>query len=267
MPTSRQVRVVVTLIACVTAMAAADDVTSEYTFEDVARGRDIHEGIYGSAGDGEFDEWRLHLGTAPNLDRIQLKGKLNGDPYPGDPYVETDRMVSDPAFSPQIGLTWVLGDYERGDQGWFYTLGIEYTYREYQILYALGTNSVPLKLHTFAAQLGMGYGWYLNPRFRVEIEPLLTAGIMWNELDLLDMNVPAPSVRSSTGPMIEGGLRGSLIWHPAATQAWHLGTSVDYRSGYAQTTFHDTGTFGTLDSEVRLWWYGFGASVFYGAKF
>lgn len=267
MPTSRQVRVVATLIACVTALAAMDDVTSEYTFEEVAQGRDIHEGIYGNTGDGEFDEWRLHLGTAQNLDRIQLKSKLNGDPYPGDPSTETDRVVSNPTFSPQIGLIWVLGDYERGDQGWFYTLGLEYTYREYQILYALGTNSVPLKLHTVAAQLGMGYAWYLTSRLRYEFEPFLTLGVMWSELDLLDLSIPAPEKRSSAGPVIECGIRNALIWHPAATQAWHLGAAVDYRSGYAQTTFADTGEFGTINSEVRMWWYGFGASVFYGAKF
>lgn len=266
MPSRRLVSAAVTLFAAASACGAAD-ITSGYSFEEVADGRDIHEGIYGSASDGEFDEWRLHLGTAPNLDRIQLKSKLNGAPYPGDPAIETDKVVSEPTFSPQIGLQWVLGDYERADQGWFYTLGLEYTFRQYRILYALGTNSSELTLHTLAARLGMGYGWYLSERFRFEFEPFVSAGVMWNELDLLDLSVPQPENRSSTGPVIEGGARASLLWHPAATQTWHLGAAVDYRSGYAQTTFHDSGDAGTLDSEVRLWWYGIGASVFYGTRF
>jgi len=274
MPTCRQLCAVATLISCACALGAADSVTSEYSFEELSNGRDIHEGIYGSNGDGEFDEWRLHLGYAPALDRIQLKGKVNGDPYPGPPAVETDKVISDPAVSPQIGLVWVLGDYARGDQGWFYTLGLEYTHREYQILYGLGTLSNELKLNAVSARMGMGYAWYLNPHLRYEIEPFLAVGVMWNELDLLDLSAKSPTIRSSSGPLIEGGLRNALIWHPASTQAWHLGVALDYRSGYAQATFHDKqtstsngATDDTLDSEVRMWWYGFGASLFYGRKF
>lgn len=267
MPLRRPVRAAVMLIACAVAAGAAEDITSEYTYEEVAGGRDIHEGIYGSTGDGEFDEWRLHLGTAPNLDRVQIKNKLNGAAYPGDPYVETDKVVSEPSYSPQIGLQWVLGDYDRADEGWFYTLGLEYTYRQYRILYALGTNSSELPFHSLSARVGMGYGWYLTPRFRFEFEPFVALGIMWNELDLIDLAVPRPENRSSNGPIIEGGVRTSLIWHPAATQAWHLGAALDYRSGYAQTTFADSGDFGTVTGEMRLWWYGFGGAVFYGAKF
>ncbi len=266
MPT-RPVRIVVSLIAGIAGLVAVDDVTLTYTYEEVAAGRDIHEGIYGSQGAGEFDEWRVHLGVAPGIDRIQIKSTINGDPYPGPGAIESDKVVNSPALPPQIGVVWVLGDYQRGDEGWFSTLGFEFTRREYKILYGIGAASVPLNLNAITAHFGMGYGWYLNSRFRYEFEPFVNAGLMWNELDLLDMSIPAPEVRISAGPIIEGGLRNVLVWHPARTQAWHLGATVDYRTGYAQSIFHDSGAAGDINSEVRLWWYGFGYSVFYGHKF
>jgi hypothetical protein len=267
MPTSRQVRAVATLIACAAVLGAADDMISTYTFEEVADGRDIHEGIYGGHGDGEFDEWRLHLGVAPGLDRIQLKSTINGSAYPGPPSVETDKVINNPALSPQIGLEWVLGDYDRGDQGWFYSMGVEYTRREYKVLYALGTASVPLKLNAVAVQFGMGYAYYLTSSLRYEFEPFATVGLMWNELDLIDLSIPAPTTRMSAGPLVEAGLRNALIWHPGGTQSWHLGAALDYRTGYAQTIYNESGAAGDVRSEVRLWWYGFGGSLFYGQKF
>lgn len=266
MPTSR---VVASLLACAVGCAAAevDDVTMTYSYEEVAAGKDIHEGIYGSHGAGEFDEWRLHLGVSPGIDRIQLKTTINGNAYPGPASVETDRVISDPALSPQIGLVWVLGDYERGDEGWFSTLGFEFTRREYKILYGLGAESVPLNLNAVTVHFGMGYGWYLGSRLRYEFEPFVNAGMMWTELDLIDMSIPAPEIRVSGGPQIEAGIRNALIWHPARTQEWHLGAALDYRTGYAQTIFETSGTAGDIRSEVRFWWYGFGGSLFYGHKF
>ena len=266
MPT-RQVRVVASLLACIVGLVAVDDVTMTYSYEEVSAGRDINENIYGSHGSGEFDEWRIRLGFAPGLDLVQLKSSVNGAAYPGPGQVETDQVVNSPAMAPQIGMEWVLGDYEGGDEGWFTTLGLEYTQREYTILYGLGAASVPLKLNSVTISFGMGYGWYLNSRVRYEIEPFINAGMMWTELDLIDLSVPAPEIQVSGGPVIEGGLRNALIWHPARTQAWHLGAALDYRTGYAQTVYHSSGTAGDVDSEVRLWWHGFCYSVFYGAKF
>lgn len=263
-------RTLVVLLAGISSAAAADggsDMSLEYTYEEQAAGKDIHEAIYGSHGDGEFDEWRLHLGAAPGLDRIQLKTLLNGQPYPGPGYPETDRVINEPFLAPQIGLTWVLGDYERADQGWFYTLGLEYTRRDYTILYGLGADSAELRLNAVTAGVGMGYAWYLNPHWRFEINPFATMGAMWNELDLIDTQLNVPNIRRSRGVVVEVGVRNSLIWHPAKTQEWHLGGAVDYRSGYAQTIFHDENPGGKIDSEVRLWWYGFGYSIFYGQKF
>ncbi len=264
----RPIRVVASLLACIAMAAAADDdVTLGYSYEDIAAGRDIHEGIYGSHGSGEFDEWRLHLGIAPGIDRIQLRTSINGDPYPGPGVVETDRVINDPALAPQIGVEWVLGDYERGDQGWFSTFGLEYTRRDYKILYGLGASSIPLRLNALTAQFGMGYGWYLSNQFRYELEPFVSGGMMWTDLDLIDLSIPAPVVKVSGGPVVEGCLRNALIWHPGNTQGWHLGAALDYRVGYAQTIYNDTGAAGDVRSEVRFWWYGFGTSVFYGAKF
>ncbi len=262
-------RVAASLFACAIGCAAAevDDVTLTYSYEEVAAGRDIDEGIYGSHGSGEFDEWRLHLGLSPGIDRVQLKTTINGNAYPGPASVETDRVISDPALPPQIGLVWVLGDYERGDEGWFSTLGLEFTRREYKILYGLGAESVPLNLNALTVHFGMGYAWYLGSRLRYELEPFVSAGMMWSELDLIDLSIPAPEIRLSGGPQFEAGVRNALIWHPARTQAWHLGASLDYRTGYAQTIFHDSGTAGDIRSEVRFWWYGFGGSLFFGQKF
>ena len=262
-------RVAASLFACAIGCAAAevDDVTLTCSYEEVAAGRDIDEGIYGSHGSGEFDEWRLHLGLSPGIDRVQLKTTINGNAYPGPASVETDRVISDPALPPQIGLVWVLGDYERGDEGWFSTLGLEFTRREYKILYGLGAESVPLNLNALTVHFGMGYAWYLGSRLRYELEPFVSAGMMWSELDLIDLSIPAPEIRLSGGPQFEAGVRNALIWHPARTQAWHLGASLDYRTGYAQTIFHDSGTAGDIRSEVRFWWYGFGGSLFFGQKF
>jgi hypothetical protein len=265
---SRQVAAVATVIACTAAaLSAADDITLTYTYEETAEGRDIHEGIYGSHGAGEFDEWRLRLGLAPGMDRVQIKTDINGQPYPGPGDVETDKVINDPALPPRIALDWILGDYERGDSGWFASLGIEYTRREYQILYGIGAASPPLNLHALNLRVGMGYAWYLTNRFRYEFEPYLSGGLMWTELDLIDLSVPAPAIEVSGGPVFETGVRNSLIWHPAKTQAWHLGASVDYVYGYAQTIYESTGSAGDIRSEVRFWWYGLGYSLFYGAKF
>ena len=264
---NRPVHVVASLLACVAGLVAADDVTQTYSYEEIAAGRDIHEGIYGSHGSGEFDEWRLHLGVAPGLDRIQLKTTINGDPYPGPGIPETDRVVNKPAMPPQIGLVWVLGDYERGDEGWFSTFGVEYTRREYKILYGLGTATVPLNLDSLTVNIGMGYAWYLGSRLRYEFQPFVNAGIMWTELDLINLTDRVPELRISSGPVIEGGLRNALIWHPARTQAWHIGGALDYRTGYAQTIFRNSGPEGDIRSEARFYWYGFCASLFYGAKF
>ncbi len=260
-------RVVASLLACAVGLVAAevDDVTMTYTYEETAAGRDIHEGIYGSHGAGEFDEWRLHLGLAPAIDRVQLKTNINGNPYPGPGAVETDLVVS--ALSPQIGLVWVLGDYEGGDHGWFSTLGFEFTRREYKILYGLGVASVPLDLNSLTAHFGMGYAWYLGSRLRYEFEPFVNAGMMWTDLDLIDLSTSTPDIQLSGGPQIEAGIRNALIWHPARTQAWHLGAALDYRTAYAQTMYDGSGEAGDIRSEVRFWWYGFSASLFYGAKF
>lgn len=255
------------ILAAGLAAGEADDVTLSYSFEDVAAGRDINEGIYGSHGAGEFDEWRLHLGLAPGFDRIQLKTTVNGAAYLGDEAVEKDKVLNDPPLPPQIGLVWVLGDYEAGDQGWFTTFGLEYTRRSYQIIYQIQVLSNELDLQSLTVHLGMGYGWYITSRFRYEIQPFINAGLLWTDLDLVDMDSMTPSIESDSGPLIEGGLRNSLIWHPGNSQAWHLGLSLDYRTGYAQTIFQDEGAGGTVRSEVRFWWYGFGGSLFYGHKF
>jgi len=263
--TTRPVRIVASLLACSAGLVAVDNAT--YSYDELAAGRDIHDDIYSKHGGGEFDEWRIHLGYAPAIDRAQLKSTVKGQAYPGNGYAETDKVVSSPALSPQIGLEWVLGDYEGGDYGWFATLGLEYTRRNYRILYGLGTASVPLRMDVVTAKIGMGYGWYLNDSLRYEFEPFVDAGMMWTELDLIDLSLPAPTVRVSGGPTIEGGLRNALIWHPGRTQSWHLGVTLDYRAGYAQTIFHTSGPDGDVDSEVRFWWYGFCSSVLVGAKF
>ncbi len=266
MPT-RQARVVASLLACIAGLVAVDDVTMTYSYDEVAAGRDIKEGIYASHGSGEFDEWRLRFGLAPGIDRVRLKSTVNGLPHPGPSAVENDGVVNSPAMAPLIGVAWVLGDYDRGDEGWFATLGVEYTRRRYTIRYGLGVASVPLKLSAATISVGMGYGCYLSSRLRYEVEPFINAGMMWSELDLVDLSIPAPEVRVSGGPVIEGGLRNALIWHPARTQAWHLGAALDYRYGYAQTAYRDSGTYGDINSEAQFWWYGFSYSVFYGMKF
>lgn len=267
MPT-RPVRVVASLLACAVGIAAeVDDVTMTYSYEETAAGRDIHEGIYGSHGNGEFDEWRLHLGVAPGMDRIQLKTSINGNAYPGPAAVETDRLVNDPPMPPQIGLMWVLGDYDSADEGWFNTLGGEFTRRNYKIIYDIGAASVPLNLSALTLHFGMGYAWYLGGRVRYELEPFVNAGMMWTDLDLVDMTIPAPEVKVSGGPVIEGGLRNALIWHPGSSQSWHLGGALDYRTGYAQTIYNSEDAAGAVRSEVRFYWYGICGSIFYGHKF
>jgi len=265
----RTVRVAASLLAIAAGLAAgeADDVTLSYSYEDTAAGRDINEGVYGSHGAGEFDEWRLHLGLAPGFDRIQVASSLNGDPYFGNSLVETDRVLNDPALPPQIGLVWVLGDYEGSQEGWFATLGLEYTKRDYQIIYEIKVLSQELSLQSFTAHLGMGYAWYLGSRFRYEIEPFVNAGIMFTDLDVVDLASSTQSMESNSGPVIEGGLRNALIWHPAATQSWHLGFALDYRVGYAQTIYQQTDGTDEWRSEIRFHWYGFGGSLFYGHKF
>ena len=44
--------------------------------------------------------------------------------------------------------------------------------------------------------------------------------------------------------------------------------ALDWRTGYAQTIYNaEDATLGNIRGEVRLWWYGFGGSLFYGQKF
>lgn len=264
---SRQVAAVATVIACTGVLAALDDVTLTYSPDEIADGRDIDEGIYGSHGSGEFDEWRLRLGWGPGMDRIKLKQEINGAPYPGPSRIEEDHVANDPVVAPTIGLQWVLGDYDSADQGWFSSIAIEYARRDYTIIYTFGAESVPLTLQAVTVYAGMGYGWYLNSRLRYELEPFVGAGMMWAELDLVDLDQGIPAVQASGGPVVEGGLRNALIWHPARTQGWHVGASLDYRMGYAQTNFDDEGAIGTLRSEAQFYWAGLGAMFFVGGKF
>ena len=264
----RPVGVALTLLACAS-VAAAADVTDEYSYEDIAAGRDIHEGVYAKLSGGEFDEFRLQLGVAPGIDRVQVSSSINGAAYPGPALKETDRAYNDPALPTQIALTWILGDFDEPDQGWYYSLGLEFTQRQYLVLYGVGSESSELDLNALALHIGMGYAWYLDPRWRVEIEPFVAAGLMWTELDLFDVSetTPLPANKRSDGPLIEAGLRTALVWHPQATQEWHIGAALDYRAGYAQTHYKNSGPGGDVESEYRLWWYGFGASLFYGQRF
>lgn len=265
----RLVRVTATLLVCAAGLVAgeADDVTLSYSYEDVADGRDIKEGIYGSQGAGEFDEWRLHLGVAPGLDRVEVKTSLNGQTYFGESKIEVDRILNDPPLPPQIGLMWVLGDFEGGDHGWFSTLGLEYTHRQYQIIYEIKVLSPPLNMDSLTVHFGMGYAWYLSSRVRYEFEPFINGGMMWTQMDLVDLASLAPTIKVNGGPVIEGGLRNALIWHPGNSQGWHFGASLDYRAGYAQTIYDETNGTDNIRSEIRMKWAGFGGSVFYGAKF
>lgn len=261
-------RICATLLVCAGGLAAVDaDVTRDYTWEEMQAGKDIHEDIYNSLSSGEFDEWRFRLGIHPGIDRIQVKSEISGTAYPGPAYAETDKVVNDPAVATAMSLGWILGDFDSATQGWFYGLSLDYVKRTYRILYAIGTGSTDLDLHALGVGMQMGYAWYTGPRVRFEVAPVVGVGIIWNELDLVSLESGYQQNKLGIGPYVEGGVRGAVVWHPAKTQAWHLGAELDYIAGYGQTMFHDKGPLGTLDSEARLWWLGFGASVFYGHRF
>ena len=266
MPT-HPVRVVASLLACSVGLFAADDVTMEYTYDELAAGQDIHEGLYGSQGSGEFDEWRIHLGVSPSIDRVQVKSNSNGQAYPGPKFVETDKVINDPIMPRQIGLTWVMGDYASANEGWFVTLGLEYTWRTYSILYANGTDSSNLKVNSLAMHFGLGYAWYINPNLRYEIEPFVSPGMLWTTLEVRDPASEDVGLEAQGGAMFEAGLRNALIWHPAHTQAWHLGLSIDYRTGYGQVIYNDNTIAGPVHNEARFFWYGLCGALFYGHKF
>ncbi|MEK7413226.1 MAG: hypothetical protein AAB263_07905 [Planctomycetota bacterium] len=271
----RPVPLVASLLASVAALVAAEqppvprrpDITRDMSYEDWLAGRDIKEQIYGSAQSGEFDEWRFHIGWVPGIDRVQVKSTVGGTAYPGPVNVETDRTLNNPVFGTTLEAEWILGDFDHERDGWFYSLGFEYYERRYKILYAVGANSPDLTMIATGVGVGMGYAWYLTPHWRYEIQPKLTLGLVWNQIDLLDLELANQSNKTGTGPYIELGLRQALIWHPANTQRWHLGASLDYRAGYAQTSYRTQTVLGDTNSEVRLWWAGFGATLFYGQRF
>ena len=260
------------LLVCATGLTAVDnDASRDFTWEELQAGRDIKEGIYNRLSGGEFDEWRLHLGVHPGLDRIQLKNQVAGIAYPGPAYVETDRVVNDPALPMVASFAWILGDFDAEDQGWFYGMGLDYVNRNYRVLYGVGTASADLAVHSLGLGLQMGYAWYLNPRVRFEAAPTLGFGLMWNQIDSVDLQTGFQKNQLGAGGYLEGGGRAALVWHPARTQAWHLGFEVTYTAGYGQTSFHtkdnSTGIETSIDSEVRLWWAGFGGALFYGHRF
>lgn len=260
------------LVACATGLAAADnDASRDYTWEELRAGRDIQEGIYNRLTGGEFDEWRLRLGVHPGLDRIQIKNNISGIGYPGPAFVETDKIVNDPALPMDVNLGWILGDFDAEDQGWFYGLGLGYVSRNYRILYGIGTASTDLALQSIGVDIQMGYAWYLNPRLRVELAATLGYGLMWNQIDLVELPSGFQKNQLGSGGYLEGGGRAALVWHPARTQAWHLGLEVNYLTGYGQVAFHTEDSTGgiitNVDSEARLWWVGFGVGVFYGHRF
>lgn len=260
------------LVVCATGLAAAEnDASRDYTWEELQAGRDIKEGIYNRLSGGEFDEWRLRIGLHPGLDRIQIKNKIAGIAYPGPAYVETDRVVNDPGLPMDARLSWILGDFDAEDQGWFYGLGLDYVGRNYRVLYGVGTGSTDLALYTAGVNLQMGYAWYLGSRVRLELAPTMGFGLMWNQIDAVNLQTGYQENRLGAGGYFELGGRAALVWHPARTQAWHLGLELDYTGGYGQTSFNtkdnSTGTELAIDSEVRLWWVGFGAGLFYGRRF
>jgi hypothetical protein len=265
----RSARIVASLAVCVGLLAAVDEVPLEhkYSYDDLAAGRDIHEGVYGGTTSGEFDEWRLNLGLAPGVDVIQVKNKLNGVPSPGPSFVESDKVINSPALATNAQIQWVLGDFDRADRGWFYTIGLDYVLRSYTIRYANQTNSPQLDLHAIGLHLGIGHAWYLSPSLRYELEPFVGGGAFITELDAVSTQTGNAKVSTTLGSVAEAGVRQSIVWHPGDTQTWHVGASFDYRTGYAQTTFHDKGPIGNYDTEVRLWWWGIGTSIFYGCRF
>lgn len=261
-------RIAATLLACAAGLVAADDLGgTTYSWDELQRGKDIHEDIYNSLSGGEFDEWRLGITMAPVLDRIQLKSDINGQPYPGPVAVETDRAFNDPFMAPGLSLAWVLGDFDREDQGWYYAFGLDYTRRQYHILYAIGTESNLLTSHQMGVSFEAGYMWYVHPNWRVELAPRLAGGLMWNQVDSIDMNSGLSATPFSQGYYIEAGGRAALAWHPSGSKAWHIGLGMDYRSGYGQVIFNDEGALGTTRTEARMWWYGFGYSLYYGHRF
>lgn len=264
-----QARIVATLLACAAGIAAAEGLGTQpkYTWDELQSGRDINEGIYHSLVGSEFDEWRVYVGAAPSLDRIQVKGEINDAAYPGPVPVETDRVVSNPEIATYASLTWVLGDFDRADRGWYYGLGFEYTRRAFQILYGIGTISPTLQMSQFGTSLQIGYMWYVHPRWRLELASRFAAGATYVQFDTVELENGFADLRSKVGPYIEGGGRAAVAWHPTGTQSWNIGTALDYRSGYAQAIYKNSGPLGDNRTEMRMWWYGFSASVFYSHRF
>lgn len=262
----RSARIAASLLACI-AGASAADLAGDYSWEDLQAGRDIHEGIYNQLSSGEFDEWRLGFTLAPAIDRVQVKGQINDLAYPGPVAVETDRVVNRPAMAPGLDCTWVLGDFDAPDHGWYYGLGFNYQQRAYRILYAIGTESPELRVHQFGVSLEVGYMWYLSRNLRFEFAPRLAGGAMLSQFDTVELDQGFSELRQSLGAWIEGGGRAALAWHPAGTQAWHIGFETNYRSGYGQANFRNDGALGETRTESRLWWYGFGYALYYGRRF
>ena len=273
---ARPAPLVATLLVSAGILVAAEDqptppprpeISHDFSYEDMLAGKDISEGVHSGLQSGEFDEWRFHVGWVPGIDRVQVKSTVGGFAYPGPVSVETDKTLNKPVFGTALEAEWIIGDFDNEREGWFYSLGLEYYERRYKILYGIGANSPDLTMTASGVSAGMGYAWYLTPHWRYEIEPKMTLGLVWNQIDLLDLSVFNQSNKLGTGPYIELGLRQALVWHPANTQQWHIGASLDYRAGYAQTSYRTQTAAGDTNSEVRLWWAGFGASLFYGRRF
>ncbi|MDW8373276.1 MAG: hypothetical protein RMM29_06475 [Planctomycetota bacterium] len=251
------------------------DLTDRYTAEELAAGKDISEHIYGSHGAGEFDEWRVHLGFAPGIDRIEVKAEVNGRPYPGPARIESDDVINEPAMPPRLGVEWLLGDFDDPRQGWFVTLGLEFTMREYLLVYGIGATTRPLDLYAATASVGMGYAWYWGPTWRWELQGFLNGGMMWTQLEVVDLTSRRPQLAIDNGPQVEAGSRFAAVWHPSYTQAWHVGALVDYRVGYAQTIYHNDVEIveqgvpetRTMRGEFRFRWHGFGYGIFFGHRF
>lgn len=263
----RTLRTLAAAAALVPSAIAATSAVPETTYEDLVAGRDIYESIYGGYNTFEFDEWRLHLGLAPGLDRVRLRGDFNAAPYPGPRLVESDRVRNDPALPPRLGISWVLGDFVLPDRGWFYTVGLEYTQRDFVILYDNGADSPQLRSDAVALRMGYGFAWYLATHLRYELEAYAAPSLVWSEVDTPDPSTLAPVKPTGTGFGIDGGIRQALVVHPQGGQSWHLGLALDYEVGYARTTFDTSGPGGVIALTSEYMYNGFGYSAFFGHRF
>lgn len=130
-------------------------------------------------------------------------------------------------------------------------------------------------MYALTGSVGMGYGWYWGPTWRWELAAFGSIGAMWTEIETVDLVSLRPKVAVDSGPQFEAGVRAAAVWHPSYTQAWHLGTLVDYRVGYAQTVYrtdvevinHGVPETQSVRGEFQFRWHGFGYGIFFGHRF